>query len=96
MVLDYITFSEDEEFSGWVAPMIQDELSYVNIGPVLVTRTKEVNRFPIPVVLKKRGNGEKYDISISEILVERGLAEFGELDLSNPKFSQHARGIDAA
>ena len=95
MILDYITFSEDEEFSAWAPPLIQDELSYVKSGPVLVTRSKEVNHFPIPVVLKKRGSGETYD-NYAEILVERGLAKFGELDLSNPKFSQHARGIDAA
>ena len=69
--------------------------SYVNVGPVLVTRSKDVNHFPIPVVLKKRGSGETYG-NYAQNLCERGLAKFGELDLSNPKFSQHARGIDAA
>ena len=95
MVLDFITFSEDEEFTEWAPPLIQEELSYVNVGPVLITRSKEVGHFPIPVVLKKRGSGETYG-NFGENLVQRGLAKFGELDLSNPKFSQHARGIDAA
>ena len=98
MVLDSIIFSEDQEFSESAAPLIQEEISYVNAGNALVTRSKEVDHFPIPVdlhVLKKKGSGEKY-VNFGQILVERGLADFGQLDLSNPKFAQHAGGMDAA
>ena len=96
MVLDSITFREHEEFTDWAPTIIQEELSYVNAGTILATRSKEVDHFPIPVVLhvlKKRGNGEKLE-NFGQILVKRGLAESGELDLSNPKYAQHARGID--
>ena len=99
MVLESILFPiGDRDFSGWAPATIQEEIQYGNAGTVMITRSREVSAFPIPVNLyrlQKKGKREEYE-NFGKTLVERGRADFGELNLSNPLFTQHARGIDAA
>lgn len=88
----------DKDFSDRALQAVQDEIGYTNAGTVKITRSREVSQFPIPVNLyrlQKKGESEKYE-NFGQSLIERGLADSGEIDLFNPMFTLHARGIDAA
>ena len=97
MVLELIIFPhEDRAFSEWAALTIQEEICYGAAGTVLIKRSKEVSKFPIPVkmyCLQKKGKNVEYE-NYDKTLVERGWADFGEIDLTNPIYAMHGRGIN--
>ena len=98
MVLESIIPPSGDKFSDRALEAIQEEIGYWNAGTVLITRSKKVSTFPIPVNLfrrQKNGKTEEYD-NFGLSLIERELANFGEVDLFHPDYKLHARGIDAA
>ena len=93
MVLEStVPANDDKVFPHHTLEAIQEEIGYWNTGYVKVTSTREVTTFPIPVKLYliQKGKVEKKE-NFSRILRRCGLANKGEVNLSNPDFSLYAR-----
>ena len=76
---------------------IQKELVYWNAPPIeIAIARREVTSFPIPIKLYYRNYENHTWDNYATSLVERGLANYGSVDLWKFDYLLHARGIDVA
>ena len=95
MALDSIIPPNGEKvFSDQSLTAIQEEIGYWNAGDMKVFQSREASGFPIPVKIYRQ-DGKKWK-DFGQSLVDRGLADFGDVNFSNPVYKLHARGIEAA
>ena len=96
MVMESIT-PPNGDFSNRELQEIQEEIGYWNTGTmeIAIARTG-VSTFPIPIKLYFKDRDNKVWQNYGSSLVERGLAEYGSVDLTRFDFFLHARGIDVA
>ena len=90
MVLDFlIPPNGKKSFSEESLKAIQEEIVYWNAGTLRVCQTRDSTDFPIPIKLY-RLNGKKWE-NFGQALINKGMADFGDLDFSNSDFKIHAR-----
>ena len=80
----------DKLFSEQSLKAIQEEIVYWNAGTVWVRQSRDTSEFPIPVNLYCL-DGKKWE-NFGQSLINRRLADFGDVDFSNSLFKFHARG----
>ena len=97
MVLDHtIPPNYGEYFSEQSIKAIEEELAYWKVGitKIVRSRLKSPASIPLPVHLYLRqemhdGKEEWHNYGLS--LIDRGLADYGEVDISSMKYLLHAR-----
>ena len=94
MVLEsVIPTNGDKAFPPHTLEAIQEQIGYWNAGFVKVTSTRKVSAFPIPVKLylvQDKGESVRKE-NFGRTLRRHGLADKGEVNLSNPDYKLHAR-----
>ena len=96
MVLESIVLPNDQ-FSNSVLHDIQEEVVYwkASSTEIWISRT-EVTSFPIPVHLYHRNHDTNGWVNYGDSLLDRGIAQYGSVDLTQFDYYLFARGIDAA
>lgn len=96
MVLESI-IPPNGDYSDQVLEKIQEEIGYWRAGTMeIAIARREVTSFPIPIKMYYKDQENLVWQNYGRSLVDRGLALYGEVDLTRFDYYLHARGIDAA
>ena len=76
---------------------IQDEIVYWRTGTMeIAIARRDVTSFPIPIKLYFKDRVNRVWCNYGQSLVDRGFANYGEIDLYRFDYFLHARGIDVS
>ena len=94
MVLESIV-PPSGQFSNHVLEAIKEEVVYWNACHMKIWISRlEVTSFPIPVHLYYQNQVTREWHNYGDSLVERGIAQYGMIDITRFDYLLHARGIN--